>query len=54
MLQTSKKIRPFHEGQKAWNNHIIYGQNPKNPYKEKTKSWFEWNRGWSTNFKGIK
>lgn len=50
------KSKPFQEGQEAWNGYYIsfWKLKPENPYKKDVKDWRLWNRGWSTNFKGIK
>jgi hypothetical protein len=52
----NKTINPFQEGQEAWNGYYksCWKMKPENPYKKDTENWRLWNRGWNTNFKGIK
>lgn len=49
-------IKAFQEGWKSWNAYFLSGwvKQFKNPYKKDTENWRLWNRGWNTNFKGIK
>lgn len=55
-LLDSYITKEFQEGQNAWNSYYnsLWVLNIKNPYKNNTKKWFLWNKGWNTNFKGIK
>lgn len=56
----NQKLKAFRDGQESWNVYADSGFKPKcefkNVYCEKTQNelWKEWNRGWNTNFKGIK
>lgn len=42
-------------GWEAWDVHYEsnYTITPKNPFKELTQEYYDWNMGWTTNFKGI-
>ena len=56
----NQKLYAFKTGQEAWDIYYKSGVKPKcelkNIYCEKKENelWKEWNRGWNTNFKGIK
>ena len=56
----SMKLYAFKTGQSDWDLYYKSGFKTKcefkNPYSEKKENelWKEWNRGWSTNFKGVK
>ena len=48
--------KAFQEGQKSWNAYFLsdWKNDKSNPYKKYSENWILWNRGWNTNFKGIK
>lgn len=48
--------KPFQEGKESWNGYYVscWKLKAENPYKKDCENWRLWNRGWNTNFKGIK
>jgi hypothetical protein len=57
----NKKLKAFKDGQNAWNRYFKSGFYYPidwylNFYCKETEFdlWKEWNRGWNTNFNGIK
>lgn len=55
MQQYYYNTKEYKEGWDAWDRHYYseYKTRDKNPYEINSEDYYNWNRGWNSNLKGI-